>query len=263
MDTLREEMATKMDAQLGALREEIAREKNVQTDALNEEATKRMVSQMDALREEVTRNMYAQKLALREEMTREKDAQMASLREEVAKEKDSQRDSLREENTFLRRELESFKSLREEDIRVLKGHVAAYLERNKALGDDINELRGINKSLSQANEATRKENEEYAKRFKTLTDWVGQISTDGRNLSQAFSSNYSAIQHDVGAIQREVNTLFGKLQGLKNIMAQGFQGLGSMLLNGDDSQSSPEGNVVRAEPPPAQQWDQQCTQPQT
>ncbi|KAK1982720.1 hypothetical protein LZ30DRAFT_790544, partial [Colletotrichum cereale] len=169
--------------------------------------------------------------------------------------------SLREKNTFLEMELKNFISLREQDIRKLHEHVAVYPKRNNTLIEDMSSLRALNRALGQANEAVRHENEalrealeESAKGMKELTDWNGQVSEDVQNIRQAFTVDVQFTQQEVGKVHRQVIALESRFQGLKTSMAQGFQSLGNMFTNADDTRSLPESDAGSAARPPEQHF---------
>ncbi|GJC84384.1 hypothetical protein ColLi_07222 [Colletotrichum liriopes] len=235
-------------------------------DNLRENILRKTHAQMEALREEISREKNEQITALREEMTRMMEGQMTAFREEMTKQKEDQMEILRGKNALLEREMNVFKASREQDVKVLREHVTAYLERNKTLVEDSNELRVINKVLGQdneairmENEALRKTNEEHTERIKALTDWNSQTSVDFEDIRRAFAANNQAIQRDLGGVRGQVDILTGKLQGFQMAMAQGFQGLGNMFMDKEDPQTSAEGTLESTKPPQAQHWDQQYT----
>ncbi|GKT41474.1 uncharacterized protein ColSpa_01655 [Colletotrichum spaethianum] len=259
-----EEKAKQMQSEMDNLQGNMLRKTHAQLENMREEMTRMIDGQMASLREEMTREVGAQMSALRKEVGRTIDGRATALFEEMARQKDGQIDILREKNAFTETEVNKLTSSRDNDVKILHGHVTAYLERNKTLVENNNELRLMNEVLGQANEAIRKENdtlrktyEEHTKCIKALTDWNSQNVADVQNIRQAFATNNKAIQQDVGGVRSQVNMLTARLQDLKMSMAQGFHGLGSMFNNGDDPHSSPGVHVGSTEPPSAQQWDQQ------
>ncbi|KAL0932669.1 uncharacterized protein CTRU02_211632 [Colletotrichum truncatum] len=242
MDILRKEMVQMMNGEVNGLREEMARQMN---------------SQMESLREEMAKEKEYQMDALREEMARERDSQANLLREEVARSMTTQISALREENIFLRKEIETIKTLRGEDVKILYGQVAACLEGNKKLSND-------NESIRKDFETIQKEFGEQKNYIKDVANWVGPVSGNVQNLYESFGTNNKAIANDIGCVRKELHTLNGKFDANSKAMAQTFRGL-SVLFGGGENPQDASGGLLEsngAPPPQLQQHYQQQYQQQ-